>query len=101
MTLTDYEKRLQERMKKLEKDNDTAYMFNSFLIMITVISVVVAVVSFNTAKFKGDYYKNKIKQYQFYVDDIKASKEWKAIDKCKGEDFWKAECIAYELNEGK
>lgn len=101
MTLTDYEKRLQERMKKLEKDNEIAYMFNSLLIVITVIAVIVAVVSFNSAKLKGDFYKNQIKQYQFYVDDMKASKEWKAITKCKNEDYWKAECIAYELNERK
>lgn len=99
MTLTDYEKRLQERMKKLEKDNEIAYMFNSLLIIITIISVIVAVVSFNSAKIKGDFYKNQINQYKIFYDDYSNSKEYNAIQKCKNEKFWKAECIAYELNE--
>jgi len=101
MTLTDYEKRLQERMKKLEKDNEIAYMFNSLLIVITVIAVIVAVVNYKNAKFYKSFYTSQIKQYEFFVENFKASKEYKAIEKCQSEDFWKAECIAYELNERK
>lgn len=42
----------------------------------------------------------QIQQYKIYVDDVKSSKEWQAIDKCKDGDYWKAECIAWELNNG-
>lgn len=101
MTLTDYEKRLQERMKKLEKDNEIAYMFNSLLIVITVIAVIVAVVNYKNAKFYKSFYTSQIKQYEFFVENFKATKEYKAIEKCQSEDFWKAECIVYELNERK
>ena len=43
----------------------------------------------------------QILQYKIYVDDVKSSKEWQAIDKCKDGDYWKAECIAWELNNAK
>lgn len=36
-------------------------------------------------------------QYKFYQENILESKEYKAIDKCKKEDYFKAECIAFEL----
>ena len=45
----------------------------------------------------------QIRQYQIALEDaqsIQKTKEWQAIDKCKDGDYWKAECIAWELNNG-
>lgn len=95
---TDY---LREKIGRLKKDNDIAYRFNTFLILLSVIAIIAAVVNYKNAKFYKSFYTSQIKQYEFFVENFKASKEYKAIEKCQSEDFWKAECIAYELNERK
>lgn len=46
----------------------------------------------------------QIRQYQIALEDaqsIQKTKEWQAIEKCKDGDYWKAECIAWELNNGR
>ena len=40
----------------------------------------------------------QIQLYEIALDDFKQSKEMKAIKKCGENDFWQAECIAWELN---
>jgi hypothetical protein len=46
----------------------------------------------------------QIRQYQIAIEDaqsIQKTKEWQAIEKCKDGEYWKAECIAWELNNEK
>lgn len=46
----------------------------------------------------------EILQYKIALEDaqeVQSTKEWQAINKCKDGDYWKAECIAWELNTKK
>lgn len=46
----------------------------------------------------------EILQYKIALEDaqeVQSTKEWQAINKCKDGDYWKAECIAWELNSEK
>ena len=40
----------------------------------------------------------QIQSYEIELDDLRQNKEMKAIKKCGENDFWQAECIAWELN---
>lgn len=93
-TFSEKEKKYKEKIE--EQDNLNRWMFIIFFI-------IVAIMFGYIAKIKGDCFKleYQIKQYKLFYEDISTSKEYKAIQKCKAEDFWKAECIAYELNDGK
>lgn len=46
----------------------------------------------------------EILQHKIALEDaqeMQSTKEWQAINKCKDGDYWKAECIAWELNSEK
>ena len=39
-----------------------------------------------------------IQRYEIAYEDLKNTKEMQAIAKCNDSEYWKAECIAWELN---
>lgn len=87
--------------KMLKKENTIAIYFNTFLIVVITISLIVSTGIIKAQSDEIVKLKASNIQYSIFVDEIKSTKEAQAIDKCKNEDFWKAECLAYELNERK
>lgn len=87
--------------KMLKRENTIATYFNTFLIIAIIIGLIVAIGIIKAQSDEIVKLKASNIQYSIFVDEIKSTKEIQAIDKCRDEDFWKAECLAYELNERK
>ena len=92
-----YNKREQEWLKKYEEQDK----INVYLIICLILSIIVSIYFTHKISLENFKLKQQINQYKIFYNDYSSSKEYNAIQKCKNEDFWKAECIAYELNERK
>lgn len=90
-----YKEREQEWLKRYEVQDKINVYLTIFIVLIIFISI------YFIQKTSSENYrlKQQINQYKIFYDDYSNSKEYNAIQKCQNEDFWKAECIAYELNE--
>lgn len=86
-------------IRRLKKENELAFWFNSFLIILLLIVLAISVFKVSILNNSLQKSENKVKQYQIYVDDVINTDEFKAVQKCKdgAGERWMAECIACEL----
>ena len=100
MYSTDASKLLEEN-RKLKKENDLGYQFNSALIMVIIIGLIVSFCCINGLKKELNKTKSKLNMYEIMYNEVVNTREYKAVVACRQEDFWKIECLDFELNERK
>ena len=90
-------------IRRLKRENDLSFTFNSILMIIILVIFVFSVLKIASLNNKLYLKENKIKQYQMDIDDVINTDEFRAVQKCRdgaGERCM-AECIACELDMRK
>ena len=92
---------LLKENRKLKKENDLCYQFNLALILLMLLILAFSFSYCCKIQNEQNRIKSKLQMYQLMYDEVVNTKEYKAVVACKQEDFWKLECLDFELNERK